>query len=218
MRFVVLVLLAACSGGQAYPWGGYTDPCEGESTVLSSSEVSELGFSADEAVAWYGDEAILDVTWVGRHSRTPATDAIVVTLGGIEGEIVQTLATPARADVTEDFCARMDVVAFTRLASFATEDGEVSGDGTVRFELADTSFDGARITGHAPDVTLSDARWIEVEKVVNDHLSPPDRIYLTVGRDRDTGDRAAIGVNSPNYLVDVWKCDEQIKGECADWR
>ena len=91
------------------------------------------------------------------------------------------------------------------------------GLGTLSYSAASVDRDRIEIEGRTETLELDPARWLQVYDAVGEDLEPPERVSLFVGR-YDHYDYASIGAEGSNYHVSVWKCDEQLKGECADWR
>jgi hypothetical protein len=213
MRSSVWVLVAAgCSSGPAL----YRPDCEVEEVVLAPDEVSPLGFSPEDAVGWYGASDTVEVTWTGRHSRTPASDVFELALGPLTGDARWVSNVPARADVDPSRCSLFDRVELVREARIATADGGVTGEGTATFSLLRLDLAGTRIVASAADVTLDDARWREVDLALDADLAPPEQMSVVVYRDGYEG--AGIVAEGPNYSVSVWKCDENRTSDCLDWR
>jgi hypothetical protein len=215
MRNAWMLALAGCGGG--YAMGPYIDPCSTTVNVLAPDQPSTLGFSGDEAVAWFGDTASVHVTWGGRHSQYPRTDTLVVALGAIDGDVQESLR--AGVDPADDAsCAAESTVSFARVATFATADGEVSGAGLMRFTLPQLELATASISGEAADVVIAAPRQAEVDRETAEAgVAPPDSMGLYLGH-QPTFDYATIAADGPNYVMKVWNCDEQISPGCADWR
>jgi hypothetical protein len=209
----VFLFAAGCT---TYPIIAELD-CSMEEEVLAQADTSHLGFSADDAVLWYGDADAVEVTWTGRHSRTPATDTFDVAIGALDGDVVVLRNTPVRNRLTEAECAARDRLVFTRTAAMSSQTGDVTGAGTLQFQLAELAVGSATISGAAPALTLSDTRWLEIEKALADELPPPTTISLWLHSDPTWGEAVSIAAEGPTYTVKVWNCDDQ-RGECAAWR
>lgn len=207
------VLAAGCAVGGST--GVFIDPCASTERTLAPDEASVLGFSGEDVVAWYGDDAAVVADWFGRHSDTPGTDTIRMEVGALVGDIVETTYAPVDSADVEAHCERNDALHLTRSARFETTDGGVAGDGTLDFTLSALDMAHAELEGTAPAVTLSDARQAEVDAAVAD-LPPPDHVDLYVGH-YDTFDFGAIQAEGPGYGVSVWKCDEQHHPGCVAW-
>ncbi len=210
-QFIPLVVaLSGCQGG----WGPYYVPCSQESVVLAPDEVSTLGFSADDAVAWFGDSAEFSARWTGRHSQSPESDRFDVQLGAIEGDVVELSHKPTRAGVSKKECAAYDFVAFNRASTIATADGGVNVEaGFTSFSMRELSLATTEVSfGGA--ATLSDARWDEVLVHFAAPRDSPVELYLQANA--AISDYAAIVVDGDGSMS-VWKCDEQLRDsqECA---
>jgi hypothetical protein len=167
---VVLALAAGCA--EELP---FVPPCAPTQRTLAPDETSSFGFSADEANAWYGGFTTVDVDWWGRHSDTPPHDTILAAIGAITGAVVETIVEP-NDPADAETCATGDQVAFTRAATFATVDGEVTGEGTLDFQIAALDLDDVEIEGRGP-VALSPSRQAEVAAALGD-IDPPAGVTL----------------------------------------
>lgn len=213
MRPLLLLPLAACTSGPYV----YELPCDVEALTHAPSEVTHLGFSADEVGTWFGDAVVFDVRWTGWHSQSPPGDVFDVTLGPITGEIMAAKNTPIRQRATAAECAAWDLVTFAREATLASRDGQVSGVGEAWFELGAMDVDRLAFGVSVAPATLSDERWAEVARHLDDDLVPPEQavVYLRVAP--DGASHASVAVEGEHYQVNVWNCEEQHRnaGDCV---
>ncbi len=202
---IVALLLSGCfSGG-----GPYIDPCEwGEPVQLAIDEASPFGESAQDLIDEYGDGDEIAVTWTGRHSQTPPSDIITVSYGEVGPEIWYQDATATNPD-NKGMCDDADTLWFERAATVETADGAVSGVGVAGFAWNGETLE---VDVSSEAVTLSEARWIEVEKALGTSLPSPDFAFVYLYRDY-----VGIGVDGDGYSVNVWKCQESKKGDCVTW-
>jgi len=200
---ILAILLAGCT---ELP---IIDTCNYEGRLdLEPDEASPFGLSAADLSAERGDVDHASVLWTGKHSQTPAGDEIDIAYGEISNVVFDDWS-PTEPQYREACEARVGI-SFERVATLSSEDGGFSGVGTATFtQLGDEALS---VEVRSDAVELSDARWAEVDRVLDASLPPPDNAYLAMGEAY-----VGLGVDGDGYQMSVWKCDEAKKGECVEW-
>jgi hypothetical protein len=208
---MIALALAGCSSG--WPGDPVMAACAGEPVDVAPDEPVPAGFSADDVVDWLGDVLLVDVTWTGK-SRTPARDTFQVAVDGLAGTPQYTEMQPL-GSVDPETCP--DQLSVPLAVEVATDDGGVTGLGTMTAWVIELDWDQLRLDLEVPSATLTDARWDEVHAWVDPSLPPPTAIEVGLGHD-SYGDHAIVAASSDRYTEKIWACQEPRKGDCATWR